>query len=824
MRKSIAGLSCLALATGLVVGQASLANAAAPINVTATAVAPQGQAERLTTSDEFGANPLEAKRRALRETGLSAVLDGRLAAEKRGRSTVVKVGKDTAKPAAVTPANAAAAAATGQASTGADQYVELSREGTDKILVVLAEFGDRRHPSYPDKDINPATPGPVTFDGPLHNAIPKPGANDNSTVWQRDFSTAHYQELYFGTEEESLKGFYERQSSGRYSVDGQVFGWVKVPYNEARYGRSSDPLEGERGDDPAVCGDVVCSNAYVLVKDAIDTLFTSLRAKGLTTAQITAELQTYDVQDRYDYDGDGNFTESDGYVDHFQVVHAGGDESDRDPQQGEDALWAHRAYAFPPSGTAADPGPSFNKLGGTPVGDTGLFVGDYTMQPENGGVSVFAHEYGHDLGLPDHYDTAGGDNGVEWWNLMAQSRLSGKGEALGTRAGDLSAWDKLQLGWLDYETTRAGQTRTLELGPHEYNSAKAQALVTVLPKKPVVTQYGKPFSGTKQYFSGNQDDLTSSMSGTPDLRGKTSASIKAKIRYSIEADYDYLYVQYSTDGRSWNALNGTVGGKPFGEDGGGTPAITGSSAGKYVDLSVPLTPILGKKAQVRLLYRTDGGVSEGGALLDDIAVVANGQRIFFDDAEGAPKARLDGFSQVGASVTDLYDNFYIASNRSHVSYDKYLQTGPYNFGYVNTRPRFVEHFSYQQGLLVSYWDTSQRDNNTSAHPGQGLVLPIDAHPEPIFKLTGAAWRSRVQVFDAPFSLQNAASFTLHDLGVPHNIKGQRANPRFDDSTRYFRPEIPLTGVLVPNAGVTLTVTKQAGTSMTVELGYKKPAV
>ena len=27
---------------------------------------------------------------------------------------------------------------------------------------------------------------------------------------------------------------------------------------------------------------------------------------------------------------------------------------------------------------------------------------------------MFAHEYGHDLGLPDHYDTAGGgDNAVE---------------------------------------------------------------------------------------------------------------------------------------------------------------------------------------------------------------------------------------------------------------------------------------------------------------------------------------------------------------------------------------------------------------------------
>jgi len=44
---------------------------------------------------------------------------------------------------------------------------------------------------------------------------------------------------------------------------------------------------------------------------------------------------------------------------------------------------------------------------------TGLWVGDYTMQPENGGLGVFAHEYAHDLGLPDQYDTAGGDNSTE---------------------------------------------------------------------------------------------------------------------------------------------------------------------------------------------------------------------------------------------------------------------------------------------------------------------------------------------------------------------------------------------------------------------------
>ena len=35
------------------------------------------------------------------------------------------------------------------------------------------------------------------------------------------------------------------------------------------------------------------------------------------------------------------------------------------------------------------------------------------------------------------------------------------------------------------------------------------------------------------------------------------------------------------------------------------------------------------------------------------------------------------------------------------------------------------------GLLIWQVDYSQEDNNTSTHPGQGLVLPIDARPTPI---------------------------------------------------------------------------------------------
>ena len=71
----------------------------------------------------------------------------------------------------------------------------------------------------------------------------------------------------------------------------------------------------------------------------------------------------------------------------------------------------------------------------------------------------------------------------------------------------------------------------------------------------------------------------------------------------------------------------------------------------------------------------------------------------------------------------------LASARSQgteVSFgDKTLKVGPYNFGFANSRPDWVEHYAYQNGLLIWKWDTSQVDNNTSQHKGTGLVLPID---------------------------------------------------------------------------------------------------
>src|SRR3954469_23790177 len=75
------------------------------------------------------------------------------------------------------------------------QYVQLERTGTDRIFVILVEFGNTRFPNaiFADKkaDGTPAS-NALTFDGPLHNSIPQPDRSvNNSTLWQADYSQAH---------------------------------------------------------------------------------------------------------------------------------------------------------------------------------------------------------------------------------------------------------------------------------------------------------------------------------------------------------------------------------------------------------------------------------------------------------------------------------------------------------------------------------------------------------------------------------------------------------------------------------------------------------
>lgn len=762
----------------------SVALAAATATASTYAVADDASAPRSTTVDRHDPaerhhdehdleGPLSKSQDAQRQEALKQVLSGKSKVKNREGSKVVQL----------------------KSKKGDAKYVELGREKTDKIFTILVEFGDKVDSRYG------GTPGP------LHNTIAKPDRKkDNSTAWRADYDQQYFQDLYFGSGKgvDSVKTYYEKQSSGRYSVDGEVSDWVKVPYNEARYGNNA-------------CGDTNCSSVWNVVSDGLNAWVEQQKAAGRTDAQIKADVARFDEWDRYDFDGDGDFNEPDGYIDHFQIVHAGEDESAGGGAQGTDAIWAHRWYAF---GTdAGATGPENNKLGGAKIGDTGIWVGDYTVQPENGGLGVYAHEYGHDLGLPDHYDTSGGENSTGFWTLMSSGSWLGTGKnEIGDLPGDMTAWDKLQLGWLNFDKAKAGVNSWHKLGVAEYNTKHKQALVVDLPKKAVTTEIVTPAEGKTQWWSGSGDNLKNTLARSVDLTGTSKAQLALDGWYDIEANYDYLYTEVSTDGgANWTALDGTVDGQPIPRDGSDKPALTGTVDG-YKKLAFSLDAYAGKKIDLRFRYQTDGGVAQKGFAADAITVTADGAPVFSDNAESADAAwKATGFSRIGASFTKDYAQYYIAENRQYVSYDKTLKTGPYNFGFT-ARPDWVEHYAYQNGLLIWKWDTSQADNNTSQHQGTGLVLPIDSHPDQLKWADGTLMRNRIQAYDSPFSLYRTDGMTLHKADVAKYIPGSKGVSVFNDRKNdYYDESNPTAGVKITDTNTKIKILKEAKNGSTIEL-------
>ena len=248
-----------------------------------------------------------------------------------------------------------------------------------------------------------------------------------------------------------------------------------VPYNEARYGRSNG----------FPCDDVVCDNTWNLVEDGMNAwVGRTARPPVARPAQIKAELATYDVArplrlrrrrqlqrarrlhrppaDRARRRRPGRRRPVPGRGRHLEPPLVRLRHRRRHHRPGRRTRSAASRSATPASGpattrssprTVACP-PSPTSTGTTSASRT-------TTTPPAARTA-----------------SSGGPDGPE---PAVRPRASRSAPAPATcRPGTSS-----QLGWLDYEITVAGQTRTLELGPHEYNSPKAQAAGrTSCPRRP----------------------------------------------------------------------------------------------------------------------------------------------------------------------------------------------------------------------------------------------------------------------------------------------------------------------------------------------------
>jgi immune inhibitor A len=648
------------------------------------------------------------------------------------------------------------------------QFVELEREGEGALWTVLGEFADL-----------------------AHNTIPQPDRNvDNTTIWVPDFSRDYFKDLLFDESPgaNSMRTFYIEQSSNRYTVHGDVTGWIPVSGPAASYDDDfNSPLGGNQ--------------VWYFLDETIDGWYAQQVAAGATDAEINAYLAQFDVWDRYDFDGDGDFDEPDGYIDTFQSVHAGVGNESCSPACDDWAIWSHSWFAFSNRSGPDGQGPAFNPDGGVRIGGSDYWVGKYTIQPENGGVGVFTHEYGHDLGLPDLYDTSGGENGTGFWTLMSSGSWVDTGQdTIGNAPSHMGAWEKFQLGWLNYEVAYAGQKSEHKLGPMEANTKQAQGLFVVLPDKPVNVNIGTPRYGTQYYYSGSGHNLDNFMYKAFSL--PAGATLSARVRYQIENNWDYAYLVYSTDGgATWIPIqtNRSTTTDPNGQNFGF--GITGNAtSNNWYDLTANLPAgdmLLGFR------YWTDANTGGFGFMVDEINIT--GQPT--DGAETDAGWTFDGFRVTTGQEIRYYAHYYVAEYRAYWGYDKNLQVGPYNFGFLDNPllGDWVEHLPYQDGLLINYWDTSQSNNNTRTHPGQGLLLPVDAHPTAMIRADGGVWRNRMQTYDSTFTLDPTDALTLHYLSQPSYHPSLPGVSIFDDNNSYFDPLNPWGSVIVPVTGTQIRI-------------------
>lgn len=121
--------------------------------------------------------------------------------------------------------------------------------------------------------------------------------------------------------------------------------------------------------------------------------------------------------------------------------------------------------------------------------------------------------------------------------------------------------------------------------------------------------------------------------------------------YDIEEDWDYLYLEASTDGQSWEILK-TPSGTDYNPSGNSYGwGYTGATGG-WIEETVDLSKFAGQKTFIRFEYITDAAVNGEGLLLDDVRVDAAGYRSDFEADDGGWVA--EGFARIQNVLPQTY--------------------------------------------------------------------------------------------------------------------------------------------------------------------------
>ncbi|MFX1523430.1 MAG: hypothetical protein ACFFCC_08000 [Promethearchaeota archaeon] len=189
-----------------------------------------------------------------------------------------------------------------------------------------------------------------------------------------------------------------------------------------------------------------------------------------------------------------------------------------------------------------------------------------------------------------------------------------------------------------------------------------------------------PTSGSHNWYSDGIAWSWFTLSQSFDIPAD-GATLQFSNYFSIEADWDYGYVEVYVPDKGWTTLPGlgTTTHYAYWQNNTNTPderepffynetktwnAFTGESGGVYTEV-MDLTPFAGETIELSFTYWTDGYTQASGWYIDDIAIPEIG---FFDDCE-----TTDGWTvNAGWALNDeiIYNNFEVALIKTTTHYRK----------------------------------------------------------------------------------------------------------------------------------------------------------
>ena len=153
------------------------------------------------------------------------------------------------------------------------------------------------------------------------------------------------------------------------------------------------------------------------------------------------------------------------------------------------------------------------------------------------------------------------------------------------------------------------------------------------------------------WWGNSGDSIDATLSRTVDLKQYSRATLNYQIWFELEENWDYGYLEVSTDaGRTWDILStpNTTSENPIGNNFG--MGYTGNSEG-WIDESVDLSPYAGQRIQLRFQHITDDAVNGSGLCVRRISIPELGPFDSFGSSEGW---QANGFLLISNKVKQDY--------------------------------------------------------------------------------------------------------------------------------------------------------------------------